>query len=63
VDGYFDKALKNTVVAFQRDHQLKQTGKISQDTTIKLMDLVREKIEKNDTQMKKAIEVLKSKME
>lgn len=61
-DGFFDEQLKNTVLAFQKENQLKQTGEISKETTIKLMDRVREKIVENDTQMKKAIEVLKSEM-
>lgn len=59
VDGFFDRVEKNTVLQFQSDYNLKQTGEIQGETTNKLMELVREKIEENDTQIIKAIEVLK----
>lgn len=59
IDGFFDEATKNAVIAFQREQKIKETGTIRDDTTVKLMQVIREKILKNDTQVKKAVEVLK----
>ncbi|MGG4202027.1 S41 family peptidase [Peribacillus frigoritolerans] len=59
IDGFFDEATKNAVTAFQREQKIKETGTIKDDTTMKLMQVIREKILKNDTQVKKAVEVLK----
>jgi carboxyl-terminal processing protease len=59
IDGFFDEATKNAVTAFQREQKIKETGTIKDDTTVKLMQVIREKILKNDTQVKKAVEVLK----
>lgn len=59
IDGFFDEATKNAVTAFQREQKIKETGTIKDDTTVKLMHVIREKILKNDTQVKKAVEVLK----
>ncbi|WP_436114602.1 S41 family peptidase [Peribacillus frigoritolerans] len=59
IDGFFDEATKNAVIAFQREQKIKETGTIKDDTTVKLMQVIQEKILKNDTQVKKAVEVLK----
>ncbi|MDF1997937.1 S41 family peptidase [Peribacillus frigoritolerans] len=59
IDGFFDEATKNAVTAFQKEQKIKETGTIKDDTTVKLMQVIREKILKNDTQVKKAVEVLK----
>ena len=59
IDGFFDEATTNAVIAFQREQKIKETGTIKDDTTVKLMQVIREKILKNDTQVKKAVEVLK----
>ncbi|MFJ7364045.1 S41 family peptidase [Peribacillus frigoritolerans] len=59
IDGFFDEATTNAVTAFQREQKIKETGTIKDDTTVKLMQVIREKILKNDTQVKKAVEVLK----
>ncbi|MFS0812319.1 lmo1851 family serine protease [Peribacillus phoenicis] len=59
VDGFFDEATTNAVTAFQREQKIKETGTIKDDTTMKLMQVIQEKILKNDTQVKKAVEVLK----
>ncbi|MDF9761006.1 MULTISPECIES: S41 family peptidase [Peribacillus] len=59
IDGFFDEATTNAVKAFQREQKIKETGTIKDDTTVKLMQVIREKILKNDTQVKKAVEVLK----
>jgi carboxyl-terminal processing protease len=59
IDGFFDEATTNAVIAFQREQKIKETGTIKDDTTVKLMQVIQEKILKNDTQVKKAVEVLK----
>lgn len=61
-DGYFDHATENAVKAFQAEHHLKANGVLKGDSTMKLMDLLRTKIEKHDTQLEKAIEVLQTRM-
>ncbi|WP_235991764.1 S41 family peptidase [Metabacillus schmidteae] len=60
--GYFDKATENIVKQFQKDHNLEVNGVITKDTTIKIMELLQKKIQNNDTQVEKAISVLKEKM-
>ncbi|RFU65425.1 lmo1851 family serine protease [Peribacillus glennii] len=59
VDGFFDQETKAAVTKFQKDHKLKATGTIKGSTTMKLMEQLREKILQNDTQVKKAADVLK----
>ncbi|YCI75019.1 S41 family peptidase [Bacillus sp. R1-10] len=59
IDGFFDEATTNAVTAFQKEQKIKETGTIKGDTTVKLMQVIQEKILKNDTQVKKAVEVLK----
>ncbi|MFD4818118.1 lmo1851 family serine protease [Peribacillus butanolivorans] len=59
IDGFFDEETTNAVKEFQKDQKVKETGIIKDDTTIKLMQVIREKILENDTQVKKAVEVLK----
>lgn len=61
VDGYFDEQTKKAVKAFQKDEKLKVNGILQGETTIRLMNKLREAIIKNDTQVNKAISILKSK--
>jgi carboxyl-terminal processing protease len=61
-DGFFDEKTKAAVIAFQRAQKLPVNGVLKGDSTLKLMDLLREKIKNNDTQLQKAIEVLKGRM-
>jgi carboxyl-terminal processing protease len=62
-DGFFDEKTKQAVIQLQKAHKLEQTGVITGDTTVKMMDLLREKLLKNDTQIQKAVEVLKKEMQ
>lgn len=62
-DGFFDKPTKQAVLAFQKDVGIKPTGVIKGETTTKIMEQLREKIETNDTQLKKAVEVLQKQLE
>ncbi|MFJ7725695.1 S41 family peptidase [Neobacillus sp. NPDC097160] len=61
-DGFFDENTKEAVIAFQNAQGLPADGVLKGDTTMKLMDLLREKIKNSDTQVQKAVEVLKGKM-
>nr|WP_277613957.1 S41 family peptidase [Neobacillus muris] len=61
-DGFFDETTKAAVVAFQTDNGLPADGVLKGDSTMKLMELLREKIQANDTQLQKAVEVLKEEM-
>lgn len=61
-DGFFDDKTKAAVMAFQKAQNLPVDGVLKGDSTLKLMDLLREKIQANDTQLQKAIDVLKQKM-
>lgn len=61
-DGFFDDKTKEAVMSFQKANKLKADGVLKGESTMKLMEQVREKIVKNDTQLKKAVEVLKERM-
>jgi carboxyl-terminal processing protease len=62
VDSYFDEEMKKAVQQFQKDHQLEETGTLKGESTLKLMNMIREKLEKEDPQLQKAIDVLKEQM-
>lgn len=61
VDGYYDEDTTKAVEKFQESKKLKVTGKLDSDTIIQLMDSLREKLQKNDPQFKKAVEQLNKK--
>lgn len=58
VDTEFDNSTVAAVKSFQADHNLEQTGSIAGETTYEIMDALREKIDKDDPQIKKATELL-----
>ncbi|AZV43837.1 peptidase S41 [Peribacillus asahii] len=58
VDTVFDEQTKAAVEKFQQDHKLKVTGIMEDKTTVTLMQELRDKILKNDTQVKRAIKEL-----
>jgi carboxyl-terminal processing protease len=60
--GYFDENTDKVVKQFQEDQGLTVDGKITKDTTIKLIELIQNKIKDNDTQLEKAISVLKEQL-
>ena len=62
VDGFFDQETKLAVVEFQSDQKLNGTGVLEGQTTIRLMQELRDKIISNDTQVKAAIKELKKQM-
>lgn len=59
VDGYYDEDTEKAVKEFQKDEKLKVNGILEGNTTLQLMNKLRENITKNDTQVKKAISILK----
>lgn len=58
-DGYFDEKTELAVKEFQKAKQLEPNGILTGETTLKLMEDLRELIQKNDTQIQKAVELLK----
>ncbi|MBP2241217.1 carboxyl-terminal processing protease [Cytobacillus eiseniae] len=58
-DGFFDEKSKQAVEAFQSAEKLEVTGVLTGESTLVLMEKLREKLDKDDTQIKKAVEVLK----
>ncbi|MDP4083582.1 MAG: S41 family peptidase [Bacillota bacterium] len=61
-DGFFDEKTKEAVNSFEKAQKLPVDGVLKGNATMKLMELLREKIQNNDTQLQKAIEVLKGRM-
>jgi carboxyl-terminal processing protease len=61
-DGFFDEKTTEAVKAFQGKEGLEVTGTLNSESILKLMDNLRNLIEKNDTQVNKAIEVLSKKI-
>lgn len=59
-DGYFSAQTEEAVKTFQRMNGLPVTGVVEGETTVKLMNAVEEKKKSNDTQLEKAISVLRS---
>ncbi|MDA1475034.1 S41 family peptidase [Bacillus changyiensis] len=57
--GSFDEQTETAVKAFQKAQKLKLTGVITGETTASMTVKLQEKLSKNDTQLEKAIEVLK----
>ncbi|WP_409973627.1 S41 family peptidase [Bacillus sp. Bva_UNVM-123] len=62
-DGFFDEKTKNAVESFQRDEKLKVNGTLTGQSTIALMEKLRDKLRENDPQLQKAIEILKKEIE
>jgi carboxyl-terminal processing protease len=58
-DGYYDEKTEQAVKDFQAKENLEVTGILTGDSTVKLMESLREQIKNNDTQIQKAVEVLK----
>jgi carboxyl-terminal processing protease len=58
-DGYFDDKTKTAVLAFQKVENIPANGTISGKTTTRMIELLQDKIKKNDTQLEKAQSVLR----
>lgn len=59
-DGYFSKQTEQAVLAFQKKHQLKATGKIDEQTASKLQEKILELIRsgEQDIQLQTALELI-----
>lgn len=62
IDGLYDNEMVEAVKNLQDDLELKQTGILIGETTIGLMDKLREKIEDDDPQLLKAKKVILDKL-
>ncbi|GEN29898.1 carboxyl-terminal processing protease [Cerasibacillus quisquiliarum] len=60
MDGYFDKTTEKAVKAFQKEQNIKQTGKVDQETAGLIETALIEKIRsgEDDRQMEKALQTL-----
>lgn len=58
VDGLFDAQTKAAVMQLQVDEELDVTGILTDETTLLLMDKLRDKIQKDDPQLKKAKQLI-----
>ncbi|ALC81319.1 MULTISPECIES: S41 family peptidase [Bacillus] len=61
-NSLFDEKTEEAVKAFQSDNGLTEDGVIKSDTTSGIMAKLQEKLAKNDSQMKEALDVLKKEM-
>jgi carboxyl-terminal processing protease len=57
-DGYFDEATQKAVIEFQKQQNIEQTGILKGESTILLMEKLRDLIKENDPQVQKAVELL-----
>ncbi|WP_391557965.1 S41 family peptidase [Robertmurraya sp.] len=57
-DGYFDEATQKAVIEFQKQQKIEQTGILKGESTILLMEKLRELLKANDPQVQKAVELL-----
>jgi len=61
-DGFFDEKTESALKAFQKAENLEPNGVLKGETTLKLMEKLRELINQNDTQIQKAVELLKQQL-
>jgi carboxyl-terminal processing protease len=57
-DGYFDEATQKAVIEFQKQQKIEQNGILKGESTILLMEKLRELLKANDPQVQKAVELL-----
>jgi carboxyl-terminal processing protease len=60
--GIYDSETEQAVRSFQSKHGLSVTGTLNQQTRVKLEEAVESELERLDVQMKKALEILRTKM-
>ncbi|WP_338552611.1 S41 family peptidase [Paenibacillus sp. KS-LC4] len=58
-DGLFDKQTEAAMRAFQKAEKLDITGSLNDKTAYKIVELLKEKLDKEDTQLQRGIERLK----
>ncbi len=59
LDGFFDEKTEQAVMSFQQANGIEKTGVVGGKTTLKMMELLRAKLEKDDTQLEMAKSVLR----
>lgn len=57
-DGVFDAVTEHTVTKFQEDHAIAVNGLLDTDTVLAMSDQLKRRIQENDTQLNKAIDVI-----
>ncbi|KIO63473.1 S41 family peptidase [Caldifermentibacillus hisashii] len=62
IDGAFDDETEAAVIKFQKDHGLEQTGVVTGDTTVQIMEALRNKLIAEDPQIAKSVEILNEKI-
>ncbi|WP_341279047.1 S41 family peptidase [Paenibacillus sp. FSL H8-0537] len=58
-DGLFDDATEAAMRAFQKAEKVDVTGSLNDKTAYKIVELLKEKLDKEDTQLQRGIELLK----
>jgi carboxyl-terminal processing protease len=61
-DGFFDEKTEQAVKDFQVKGKMNATGILTGESTTRLMQSLRELVQNNDTQLQKAVEILKEEM-
>jgi len=61
-DGYFDDKTSEAVKQFQKDKELEETGSLKEESTMELMNAVRDKMLDEDPQIEKAVEVIQKEL-
>ena len=61
-DGFFDEKTEQAVKDFQVKGKMNATGILTGESTTRLMQNLRELVQNNDTQLQKAVEILKEEM-
>ncbi|HEV2831204.1 MAG TPA: S41 family peptidase [Hanamia sp.] len=61
-DGFFDENTEQAVKDFQAQEKIENNGILTGETTTRLMQSLREFVQSNDTQLQKAVEILKEEM-
>lgn len=57
--GTYDKALEQVVLQYHKDNNMNATTTLSEETVQKINTQLRQKVQENDTQLKRAIELLR----
>ena len=61
-DGFFDEKTEQAVKDFQVKEKMNANGILTGESTTRLMQSLRELVQNNDTQLQKAVEILKEEM-
>ena len=61
-DGFFDEKTEQAVKDFQVKEKIEANGILTGESTTRLMQSLREIVQSNDTQLQKAVEILKEEM-